>query len=255
MVLSIDQWNDKIEKVKIHHLYGIAEYKRDEHLRLVNKWFGDLNEMTLLKTDSYEEAIGKDHFLDILGKRAKITIGMDISKKIILKTKRRHGDAFFRVICSVKRLPFKRGSIDMIMSNSTLDHVSVNGVIKSTEEFYYVLKNPGNLILTLDSKENLLYFLLCYIGKKMNIFPFSERCYTRKEMHKILTKYGFRINDDDAIVFIPPPLERFILLFKMLNNKVVNKLIYQIIFYFSKMKNKPFKYFLGRFVCTNAIKD
>jgi len=249
-----DYWDGVIGGIKNYHLNSdVAKYKREEHINLLKKWAGDLVGKTVLKTDLFEEALGKDYFFDYLMKNSKNAIGMDISNEIIKKAKKRFKSKNY-VTSDVRKPPFKDNSFDLIISNSTLDHLPKEEMITSLIELRRILKPKGALILTLDNKTNPLYHAGYLIQKLINNRLRQVRCYSISEAKKIVEDVGFFVEETTAIVHLPTPFNKIALLLERLNIKQINNLIKRSIKILRKVERKKTRYLTGWFVALKCIK-
>jgi SAM-dependent methyltransferase len=200
-------WDSVAKSVKGSHLErNVAEYKRQEHIMLLEKWCGDLlNESTMLKTDSYEEAFGLDSFMDWLTLKSNSVFCIDISKEILMRARERHPST--RLLnASVLKLPFRNQTFDLIISNSTLDHLAFEDVPLALKEFSRTLRSGGMLILTLDNAHNPIYRLGYFINKKIGHSAYvQERCYSKNEIVPMLKEAGFDVKEIGSIVHLPTP--------------------------------------------------
>jgi len=144
----------------------VAAQKRRVHLDLFHRWMGAAPGR-LLKTDLFEEAYGEDQLLGDLAPACPVRIGMDLSPSTVLAARLRPGNcSVLPVAADARCLPFRSGSLDLIVSNSTLDHFS------SPEEFHTaiaeltrVLQPGGRLMITMDNLANPTYWLLRWSSK------------------------------------------------------------------------------------------
>ncbi|MCP3951848.1 MAG: class I SAM-dependent methyltransferase [Desulfobacterales bacterium] len=126
--------------------------------RLLTRWFPDQSTGVFLKTDIFDEITG-DGILPNSDVRGWALAGIDISEKI-LQTARRRGSQLALAATDVRQLPFREATVDVIFSNSTLDHFATKQEIKaSIVELCRVLKPGGHLILTIDNPINPVLIL------------------------------------------------------------------------------------------------
>ena len=140
----------------------LAEIKRDAHLRLVERWAGPLERSRILKTDLFEESAGDDAFFPVLAGPGNELHGLDLSAAAVGAAVARYPAEGIRgVAADVRRLPYRDGVFDLVVSNSTLDHfASAAPIHESLAEFARVLKPGGVLIVTLDNPRNVFHPLL-----------------------------------------------------------------------------------------------
>lgn len=239
----------------------IAMYKRRLYLDLISAWAppvedpthrADREARTLLKTDLFEEAFGKDLLLDSLKEKYSTTIGMDISNVVAEKAKKQV-PGISCLTNDVCNLPFKNESFDLILSNSTLDHLPFDMISNGINELWRVLKQGGCMILTLDSRHNPLHLLSHYIRRWMGGY-YEERCFTIQEATALLNKGQFHVFDITAIYHIPPGIN---FMAKMLHKAIgprSNRLIRYMIDIFHKGGQLPTRFFTGRFIAIHAVK-
>jgi SAM-dependent methyltransferase len=187
-----------------YHDAVISQLKRDAHLRLIARWCGSLVDMSLLKTDLFEEAHGADQCLFELPFNG-LRLGIDISYAI---TRRARQQATGRSVAScalltgdVLNLPLRDGSLDVIVSNSTLDHFADPRLIATAlGEFYRVLKQGGTLLVTLDNPHSLSY-LVARFKRILRPDPyFLGHTLSVRALTTVLTKIGYRVTDTTAIL-------------------------------------------------------
>jgi len=88
--LGSDYWDSVAKETKNYHLeQNIAIYYRNEHIRLIKEWGGDLEGKSILKTDLYESAFGETSFLFWLLEQKADIFAADISQLIVKKAKSR----------------------------------------------------------------------------------------------------------------------------------------------------------------------
>lgn len=202
-----------------HHLESnVAEYKKREHIKLLERWCGEIiNKSTVLKTDAYEEAFRIDSFMDWLVGKSKFVSCIDISKDIIMRAKV-GVPASTLVNASTSRIPFNESTFDIVVSNSTLDHLHSEEVVTSLEELSRIIRKGGLLVLTLDNAHNRPYRLGYFINRKVGRLPYhQERCYFKGEIIPLLTEAGFDVEEIRSIVHLPTPFNLIARIFSPLN--------------------------------------
>ena len=145
----------------------VAEQKRLANLALLQKWVEALPTATILKTDLFEEANGRDELLSGLPASARI-IGMDIAPTMVSRAKRRiHSKGAHFLGTDVRQIGLASGSVDVVFSNSTLDHFQSEQEFKTAiRELIRVLRPDGTIVITLDNPDNPLYALLRWLGSR-----------------------------------------------------------------------------------------
>ena len=123
------------------------------HWRLIQRWVGESHFRRALKTDLFDESVGKG-CCGALAKIADGVEGIDISAELVQSASRRN-PAMKMSVGDVRSLDFADASFDLVLSNSTLDHfATVQEIEQSIGEITRVLDENGILILTLDNPWN-----------------------------------------------------------------------------------------------------
>ncbi len=238
---------------------NIARYKKDEHLRLLKRWDIDIKGKTILKTDLFEEALGRDGFLFELSNADNTIIGMDISYEIVRRSGLRNAakkDSDKMIVSDIKTAAFKENSFDLVISNSTLDHIPRQDVSLALGEIRRILKPNGILVLTLDNKQNFLYLLGYRIQQIFRINKFYlAGCYSSKEAIRLVEANNFVVQDLTTIVNIPTPFNKIALSWKRISRKLGgDKIIQYFLNIFLKAKNKKIPIFSGWFIALKLTK-
>lgn len=120
---------------------------------LLARWLPHRPIGRVLKTDLFDEAIG-DGLYPLLPQRGPSASGIDLSHTAVARAVGRH-PRLKGIVADVRRLPFKRGSFDSVVSTSTLDHVSRTSDIEAAfAELNRVLRPGGELVVTMDNTRN-----------------------------------------------------------------------------------------------------
>jgi SAM-dependent methyltransferase len=249
MTLDAGYWDSVAARtLPIHPL--MAHYKRQEHIELVAKWANVQNKV-VLKTDSYEEAKGTDHFFDWIARQSRQAVAMDISPRLAETAQSRFNDIRFAV-GDVRKMPFADASLDVIISNSTLDHFPTSDLVLSLKECHRVLKKGASLILTLDNRDNPLKFMFYTLANWVRLMPYHrEKCYSLKETVKLARDAGFDVEDHTAIVHMFLPVNT---LHRFLPTAISNALISISLPCFRLLGRLPMKRFTGAFVAVLCVK-
>ena len=173
MMLGAEYWDGVADKMNSCFVKNpFFEHKRNEVLRLINSWGRNNQDVAILKTDLYEEALEPDHLLFSLAKNNRKVYGIDVSPKLARMTKRKSGQKGLHLslsVSDVRRLAFRNDRFDLIISTSTLDHFpEIDDALK---ELYRVLKPKGLIILTLHNTTNLLVYLMYKLMKVFRKYP------------------------------------------------------------------------------------
>jgi SAM-dependent methyltransferase len=145
----------------------VAQQRRQLHLELIRNWAAEASPGRVLKTDVFEEAYGEDRLLPDLLPEARMRIGMDCAATTVCRAIAKCPTASVHfLVGDVRSLPLRSDSLDLIFSNSTLDHFeSAPQFRTSVEELARVLRPGGRLIITLDNLSNPLYRPLRWASK------------------------------------------------------------------------------------------
>lgn len=248
-----DRWDRIAKKMSGPVFQGqIALYKKNEHLGLISAWALRGPAKSILKTDLFEEAFGEDSLLDVLGTYYNFAVGIDISQIAATKAKLRIKE-HPSLVADTCHLPFKAESFDIVLSNSTLDHLPPHLLPGAISELERTLKPEGCLILTLDSRHNILHLLSNYFRRWMGKI-YAERCYTVKEASRMLKESLFEITDVAAIYHVPPGVN---FLAKQLFNIIgpkANSWIQSIINICDRVGKLPTCFLSGRYIALRAVK-
>lgn len=188
---------------RYYHDATIGRIKREAHLRLLARWCPDLANKRVLKTDLFEEAHGPDQFLFDLP-ASGLRAGIDISPLIVGRARARaprEGRPPALLAGDVLALPFRADSLDVIVSNSTLDHFpDAAGIPAALAECRRVLKPGGVLVITLDNPRSLSY-LVGRLKRRLRPDPFFlGHTLSQHALVAALTGLAFRVTDTTAIL-------------------------------------------------------
>ena len=261
MKLGAEYWDSIAEKMKSRYVKNpFFQHKRDEVLRLINRWGRDNQDATILKTDLYEEALEPDHLLFNLAKKNGKVWGIDISPRLakMAKQKAHQRRAHLNLCVSdVRRLAFKDNEFNLIISTSTLDHFPEMDV--ALKELYRVLKPKGVIILTLHNTTNLPVYFMYKLMKFFKKYPFgyAEGTYSLWKTKQLMRSIGFNIEDSTAIIHVPPLLPTIINeIYRRGNSKILRKTCQKIIELSEAIgkSNSFLKYLTGYCIAVKATK-
>jgi len=243
----------------------IAEHKKKTYLGLIARWVGVTDKQRVLKTDLFEEAFGADQFLFDLASANSNVIGMDVSAGIVGRAKRRarrqgvNGGRY--LCCDVRALPFRDNSIDLIISDSTLDHFPTEAeIVTALRELGRVLRHGGILILTIDNKSNLTYppYVFIRLCMKLGLLPyFIGRTLSLAKLRHALEEIGFSVEESTAIFHYPHPdglvrwLERTL---RKLSRGKLDNAIRKGLTLLDRLEGKRTRYLTGRYIAVKAVK-
>jgi len=174
--------------------------------RLLTRWLPP-GRRRLLKTDAFDEAVSTGLFPQ-LSERAQTVIAVDVSSAALAAAARRYRGLAV-VAGDLRRLPFADGSLDGVVSLSSLDHFATHEELAaSLRELYRVLSPGGSLILTLDNLMNPFVALRNALPfswlHRLRIVPYrvgetvGPRC-----LRALLEAAGIEVQEVAAIVHVP----------------------------------------------------
>ena len=184
----------------------VAAQKRDVHLEWIARNLPAGSRIqAVLKTDLFEEAYGRDELLFSLPFDAGLKIGMDVSAPTVTRAARRRSSHPCRWInADVRRVPLADECVDVVLSNSTLDHFETEHEIEeSLNELVRVLKPGGILLVTLDNPRNPLFFLLHRATKWIGISYQFGKTIPLPKLLRILERAGLEVQTTDSLIHNP----------------------------------------------------
>lgn len=201
-------WDDVAAAWAGHNPEGLWRLHSDAvNARLLARWLPEGTPGTLLKTDLFDEAVSPG-LMSSLERRADRILGADISRETARRAAGR-ADRLRAFCADVRRLPLADGSIDTILSNSTLDHFERREELeRGLTELHRVLRPGGRLLLTLDNRVNPVVALRNALPfpllNKLGLLPYyvGWTC-GPGTLIRLLRNAGFEVQDVDAILHCP----------------------------------------------------
>ena len=165
------------------------------------------------------------------------------------------------VTCDVARLPFREGSFDLLVSDSTLDHLKTEGEIRQAlGELARVLAPGGRLILTIDNPTSLTYppRWLVKLWMRLGLAPY----YIGVTLPLVclranLEDLGLRVEHETAILHYPHPDGLVRLCERCARAIGLGKLDGLIARFFAaaeQLGGTRLRYLTGRYLAVDAIK-
>lgn len=240
----------------------LAEQYRQVHLNLLARWADVTAGQVVLKTDLFAEALSPSRaFLWDMLKTNNSIIGIDVSgattSRARMNTVKYAPDSLATYVnCDVRQLPFTGNSLDLIVSDSTLDHFTHTEEIEiALSEFNRILKPGGTLIITMDNKGNLTEPLFrLWIGLGLASF-FIGKTYSVRELHQALAKAGLRVIASTAIIHNPRFFTKVIIAFlRKIGHTRFERSIRRVLAFLDGLENSQTKYLTAQFIAVKAVK-
>jgi len=235
-----------------------AAQKRNVHLEWIKRNAPpELPIRTVLKTDLFEEAYGQDELLFSLPFDGSLKIGFDVSAPTVARASERgrgRGCLFFNA--DVRRLPLTDKCVDVVLSNSTLDHFDTEQEIEqSVHELARVLKPGGILLITLDNPSNPLFFLLRAAVPWFGLRFRLGKTLSQRELLKLLDRTGLELQSTGWLIHNPRFLSTLLFLtLRRLLGRRAGPPIRWLLAAFSKFDSLPTRALTGVFIAACARK-
>lgn len=242
----------------------LAAHKRQVYLDLLKRWVEIDDSQRLLKTDLFAEAFGLEPYLFDIAPPGSV-IGVDISAEIVRRAKgqaAQHGIAADRFLCAdVRRLPLCDNCIDLVISDSTLDHFPSEGdVVAALREICRVLRPGGTLVLTIDNKRNLTYppYCLIRLWMRLGLTPyFIGKTLSLPKLRRTLEVGGLSVTETTTILHYPHPdwlvrwLEGFL---HWLSRGRLDGFVSRSLAWLEGLERRRSRYLTGRYLALKAVK-
>lgn len=226
---------------------------------LLGKWLDGRLIRRILKTDLFDEAVSGGLF-PVLKAHAQAVSGVDISLETADTAKQKYPDLEAHQ-ADVRRLPFKDGCFEMIVSNSTLDHFEAAADIRvALNELFRIMRPGGELLVSFDNLQNpvvrLRNGLPFNLLERIGLVPyFVGETLSRRGLIEILEKTGFQVAETETIMHCPRvlavPLARW---FQNRTSAHTQQKFLNVLVRFECMASWPTRYFTGHFVAARAVK-
>jgi SAM-dependent methyltransferase len=222
----------------------LRNYSDAVNAALLRRWLPAVNGRRVLKTDLFDEAVGKGLYPTLSSLGASVA-GVDISPTAVTAARRRYPE-LDATIGDVRALPHPDAAFDAVVSNSTLDHfASVAEIETALRELQRVLVPGGVLVVTLDNPLNPLvalrnalpFGLLRRIG--LVPYPFGATC-SHRRLATMLDRTGFELTASEAVMHVPRILAAVFPLGGLLT--------------FERLSRWPTRYITGQFVAARALR-
>jgi len=234
----------------------VARQKRDLHIELFREWVPARVRLAL-KTDVFEEAFGEDALLADLAPLAETWIAVDVAADTVFKARASMAlpSAQF-LVCDARRMPLRSESLELVVSNSTLDHFATRIEFEAAvAELARVLRPGGRLLITVDNPHNPLYFPLRWLSKARHS-PF-DLGYTPSlsSLQKTLEHAGLRVIATSSLIHNPRVLSTaFFLLLRRSWGARADGPIQRFVNAFAKLERLPTRNFTACFIAACAVR-
>lgn len=229
------------------------------NISLLDDWLAGRQFADILKTDLFDEAVSHGLY-PFLREHAHAVHGIDIAVESVEGAKKRFPE--LTAICAdVRSLPFNGDRFDVIVSNSTLDHFhSTDEIDAGLRELFRVLKQNGELLISLDNPQNPIVGLRSLLPfrllNKLNLVPyFVGKSYGKCGLTAALEKAGFKVLESRAIMHCPRVLAVAVagMLQKRASTKSQQRFL-ALLEKFECLARLPTRFFTGHFVAVRALK-
>ena len=244
----------------------VDEHGRDTYLSLVEKWADLANSSRVLKTDLFDVAFASRPFLFDLAQSGISVVGIDVSGEVVRAAKERAEQSGFDtgcyLQCDVRGIPLREDSIDLIVSDSTLDHFPTEtDIVASLKEMKRVLRPGGVLILTIDNESNLTYppYVIVRLWMRLGLAPyFIGKTLSHSRLRGTLEDLGFSVDEITAIFHCPHPdaMVRWCeTLLRRLSCGRLDGAIRRALVLLEKLGSVRTRYLTGRYIAVKAVKQ
>jgi len=253
-------WDNVGERLEAFRKNAVwRDYADEINRRVWSSRIGLMRARRVLKTDAFDEAVGKGVQLAGAGQAASYTI-MDLAPGVLRAVRDRH--TVDGLVCAdVRELPFPKETFHAVISLSTLDHFeSLDEIRTSLRELYRVLAPAGELFLTMDNLANPLVWLrnrLFYPLHRAGLVPyFVGATSTPKGIRRLLEDAGFRVHELRAIMHIPRVFAvPFCAWLSRRRPTRLHRFALRLMLAFERLSRSPLRWMTAYFVAARAVKS
>jgi len=225
---------------------------------LLARWLPQRPMRRVLKTDLFDEAVS-DGLYPQLVPWARAAVGIDLSHTAVARARERHA-RLRGLVADARRLPFKSGSFDSVVSTSTLDHFGrASDIQAALAELHRVLRPGGELVITMDNTRNPVLALrervqapLLWLG----VLPyFTGVSCDAGGLRRLLTQAGFEVRDETTVFHSPRVLAVAVArLLDALGVPRLNRYYLDLVGAFERLADSRAGRMTGYFVAARAVK-
>ncbi len=164
--------------------------------------------------------------------------------------------------CDVRRLPFRNGCYDLVLSDSTLDHLPTRAdILVAIAELARVLAPGGRLILTLDNPAQITYppQWLVRLWMRLGLAPYYVGAtLSRRQLATAFGEFGLRMERETAILHYPHPdglVRGMETLMRRLGRGHLDRLVEHAFHLSERLQNSRMRYRTGRYLAVSGVKD
>lgn len=254
-----EYWNEIGARLRGGRAPLWRQYSDAVNARLLARWMPAQPVKRIVKTDLFDEAYS-DGLLPQLRRHAEVIFGIDVAGSTASVAASRH--EHLRVsVSDVRKLPFRDSSIDVAVSNSTLDHFAdIASVHVALGELHRVLRSGGRLLVTLDNPWHPILALRHRLPTawllRAGLVPYeSGQTLGARELRAALETQGFDVTDSAAVMHFPRVfVAQLARLFPRGRGAGVQRRLLAFLMAWERLGHLPSRYLTGHFVAALAVK-
>ncbi len=213
-----------------------------------------------LKTDLFDEATDTHGLVPELARTADHLVGVDLSPVSCRVARQRH-PSLGACASDARSLPFSDQAFDVVLSNSTLDHMeSVDDIAMALVEIRRVLRPGGRLLLTLDNLSNPVIALRDILPDRLltglRLVPYyvGATC-GPKRLRALIEQAGLELEEIGAVMHCPRmPAVLTANLLDWIGSDRLGKMYSNSLLWWEKLEHLPTRFLTGYFVRVIAIR-
>jgi SAM-dependent methyltransferase len=232
------------------------EHSDTVNLALIARWLDGSASGRSLKTDLFDEAVGRGICADASSQVPGV-LGMDLSLDVALRA-RAGTPGLVTAAADVRTLPFADGAFTTVLSISTLDHFeSTAEITASLREIRRVLSPGGVLLLTLDNPANpkiqLRNALPWAVLRRTGVVPyFVGKSVGPRRLRRELAVAGFTVLEVGAIVHCPRVLAVTVSRLRIFSNPRARRRLLAVLERFETLERWPTRFLTAHFTAVLA---